>query len=665
MAGFSIGINAIRTAAQLIDIAGDNIANSDTEGYHAKIATIVSEVGTTTGHVRIGLGASVEDVDRIRNELIERTLLAHSQVGDRLAEELSHLTNIELLFTEPTDAGLDARLGEFFDSLEALAADPDDIVLRQSVVQKAESLCSVFHRIYEGLNNLEISLADSAEYAVGEVNALTERIADLNGQIRLIETSGTSAPTLKDNRDQLVAELASLINVTVYEEAYGVVNVSCAGTLLVSGNHANALQVTNDDEGVVISAVGGVGHRVPVREGRLAGILTIANDVLPDLQAAIDELANSLRRSVNLVHSTALGAGGRFHSLEAENVWRVSTPLDELGYDVTSGTTERLTINVEDEATGEVTQYDLTLDTTLGADAFLIALRDAVNAGVGHVTASVDDGRIRLDADSGYAFGFATPYDPNPAEPGDITAADPTTPAIVDAYEGETDLTYDFTFLNAGEVGSDTITIQIDVHEPAGPVLRTLTRTIDSSYLAGSTIDLENGLKFTLSEGNVAAGDGFSVTARASMDTAGVLDALGLNTLFGGLGASGICVVESVADDPSRLAAAMRPMAGDNHRITSMAELRAAELLGDGSLTLSDFYRVVVSQVATTKNTVSVAHDGQTELVRDLENRRDAVSGVSVDEEMVHLIESRTLYQGALKYISAIRDMMDNLTNLL
>ena len=120
MAGFTIGINAIRTAAQLIDIAGDNIANANTPGYHAKRATVVSEVGPTTGHIRIGLGATVEDVRRLRNELVESTLLAHSQVRDRLAEELDHLTHIELLFTEPSGAGLDARLGEFFDSVDVL-----------------------------------------------------------------------------------------------------------------------------------------------------------------------------------------------------------------------------------------------------------------------------------------------------------------------------------------------------------------------------------------------------------------------------------------------------------------------------------------------------------------------------------------------------------------
>ena len=71
------------------------------------------------------------------------------------------------------------------------------------------------------------------------------------------------------------------------------------------------------------------------------------------------------------------------------------------------------------------------------------------------------------------------------------------------------------------------------------------------------------------------------------------------------------------------------------------------------------------SDTDRSQNTVSVAYEGQNEMVIDLQNRRDAISGVSVDEEMVHLIESRTLYQGALKYISAINEMMDDLANLL
>ena len=661
MPGFSIGVNAVRTAAQLMDVSGDNIANANTPGYHAKRALVVSEVGGSTGDVRVGLGASVEDVRRIRNELVEHSLLAYSQVEQKLAEQLDHLTYVELLFAEPSSAGVDARLGEFFDAVAGLAADPDDVVLRENVLQQAQSLSDVFHRIDNGLRTLDTSLRDTADYYVEQVNALTDRIAQLNRQIKLVETSGTSAPTLKDNRDQLIANLATLINVTVHTDSFGVVNVSSAGTLLVSGNTRTELSVAPDESAILITTSGGVGQPVQVREGRLAGIVRMANDVLPELRGSMDELANSLRRAVNLVHTTSLGLGGRFHTLTSENPLLTSTPLDQLGYGVPAGAAETLVVNVEEEATGEVTQYELTLDTTLGADAFLAALRDSLNAGVGHVTAGVDDGKITLTADDGYAFGFATPYDPNPAQPGDITAPDPTAPAIVDAYEAETDLVYEFTFLNGGEIGTDTIDVQVQVRDPAGPVLRTFTRTVDESYVPGAAVALENGLKLTLSEGNVAAGDGFSFQARGTMDSAGVLDALGLGTFFNGLGAAGLSVSERVRNDPSSLGGAIRPMRGDNHRLSALAELRTSPLMAGGTTTLSDFYRTIVSEVATTKNTVSVAHEGQQELVQDLQNRRDAVSGVSVDEEMVRIIQSRTLYQGALRYISAVKQMMSEL----
>jgi flagellar hook-associated protein 1 FlgK len=340
-------------------------------------------------------------------------------------------------------------------------------------------------------------------------------------------------------------------------------------------------------------------------------------------------------------------------------------PLSDLGYGVPAGTDERLVINVADDATGEVTQYELSLDTTLSADAFLISLRDSINANVNHVTASIDEGKLRLQADSGYAFDFALPYDPNPARPGDITAANPTSPSILDAYSGDRNLEYDVTFLNAGQIGTDPITIQIQAREPGGPVLRTLTRQIDATYAPGGAIELENGLKLTLTAGNVAAGDSFSFVAHASMDTAGVLDALGLNTLFNGLGAGLIEVADRVYQDPANLAGALRPVPGDNHRLLDMSALRSAKSVASGSATLHEYYRSMVSDVATTRSTRTVAQQNEDQLVKDLQNRRDSVSGVSVDEEMTRIMQSRTLYQGALKYISTINQLMNDLFDLV
>ncbi len=664
MAGFNTGVNALRMASKLIDMSGDNIANANTPGYHAKRASVVPVIGPNVGGVRIGLGAEVEDVQRIRNELVERALLEHLQSREMLGTSLESLKHIELLFSEPTQTSLSAGLGQFFDSVDLLSGNPDDPTLREEVLQRSQALGEGFNSLDNGLEEVRDDVWLDIFDVVRQINALTERIGNLNTRIRDSETAGVSAPSLKDMRDQRISELSELINVTTYQADYGVVNVSCAGTLLVHENQNAPISAVNTDEGVVIRREGATGHRMRVTGGKLAGLLDLLNEVIPDYRSSLDELANTFRRSINLVHTTALGLSGRFHSLAGLNAFPNSDPFCEQGYGVPAGTAETLVINVEDEATGEVTQHELTLDTTQAADAFLVGLRDAINASVGHVTADIDAGRINLTADDGYAFGFATPYDPNPAEPGDITAATPTSPQILDAYTGDEALTYEFNFLDGGTVGTDTIDIQVDVRSPAGPVLRTLTYQIDADYSPGDAIALENGLQFTLSDGGVVAGDGFSFTAHSSMDTAGVLDALGLNVLFNGLGAGNIEVPEEMRGNTARVAGAMRPMPGDNHRFLDMSAVRLAEVAADGTATLGGYYDTLVGRIGTTRNTREVQHENQEQLVKELQNRRDAISGVSVDEEMVRMIEARTVYSGALKYISLMNQALSDLLEL-
>ncbi|MFO8008938.1 MAG: flagellar hook-associated protein FlgK [Candidatus Brocadiia bacterium] len=664
MSGFTTGLNSLRTAAQLIQMGGDNIANANTPGYHVKRATVAPVIGPTIAGVRIGLGSTVEDVRRVRNELIEKALLEHVQARELFGAELDTLTHLEQLFAEPTEASLDARLGEFFDAIDLLAADPDDATLREQVVQKAQAVCDIFHRLNDDLNQVIQDLENNIDYEVNRVNALTERIAALNQRIRSIETSGATAGSLKDSRDQLISELAEIINLKVYQADFGVVNVSCSGTLLVhEGNHST-IAAERGEEGLVLRCEEAAGHELEVREGRLAGLLQMRNDTVPTYSDRLDDLADALRRAVNLVHTVGLGLDGRFEALNGLNAFNTTEPFADLGYDVVSGTAEKLVVNVENQATGQVTQFELTLDTTQAADAFLISVRDAINATVTNVNATIDDGKLNLAADNGYAFGFATPYDPNPAEAGDITAAGPTVPSLLDDYTGGQDLVYQFTFMQTGQVGTDSIDIQIDVRDTGGALLRTLTRSVDDTYMPGDTVEVENGLRLALTEGNVSAGDGFSTTAYADTDTAGVLDALGLNVMLTGLGAAEIEVADRLVRDPSLLAGSLRPMAGDNHRFLDLSALRDAHVASDGAESLNGAYRSLVSHIGTARNTRSVQHENQEDLVTELTNQRDSVSGVSVDEEMIKMMTARTIYQGTLKYVSMLDGILSELVSL-
>ena len=665
MPNYDIGLNAILTARQLIDVAGDNIANANTDGYHTKQANVVALTGPIMGQQETGQGSAVESVTRKWDGLVEDALLSHVQTSGRLSQEVDSLGSLEAIFNEPTSQGLDAQIGDFFDSVSALSATPDDPTLREQVVQKATSVCDALNGLNSGFATQMQDLNSAIGTTVGQINSLTEQISYLNGRVMVAETGGAPAPSLEDQRDQLITQLGQLINVDVKQGKYGVVSVSTSGTLLVDGVHNLPLVTTQTDSGLAITPSIAPDYHLDVREGTLGALMGLTQDLLQRYQAMLDDLANDFRRSVNLVQTTGVGLDGGFDSLQGLNSFDASTPFSDTGWGVTAGTDERLVINVTDKATGEVTQTELSLDTTQASGTFLTSLQDSINTNVDHVTASVSGGCVSLQADDGYTFDFATPYDPNPANPGDITAASPTSPTIMDAYTGDTDLTYKFHFLNDGTVGTDALNVSIDVCQADGTVLRTLTQQIDAGYTPGTALTLENGLKYSLGQGAVAAGDGFSFTAHASMDTAGVLDALGLNTFLNGQGAGALTVTDRISSDNSNLSAAISPLAGDNHKLLELAQVGSQNVAASGTMTLNEYYRELIGDLATTLNTKTSQSDNEQQLVTDLQNKRDSVSGVSVDDEMVNLVSARTLYQGAAKYISTLQQMFTDLAAMV
>ncbi len=357
MPNYTIGLNAISTAQKLIDVAGDNIANANTEGYAAKRADVVAVTGPVTGISESGLGSTVAGVQRMRDMLIEAALLQHVQTDQRLNTEVNNLGTLESFFTEPTDGGIDALLGGFFDSVDALTASPDDPALREQVVQKAQAVCDAFNRLDSEFTTVTQNLTDSTQSTVESINSLTQQIAYYNGRIRVSSTSGGSAPTLEDQRDQLVTQLAQLINITVRPDQYGVVNISASGTLIVDGQNSIPLSVTQKDGGLTVAPTGAQNFAVDVRGGQLGGLLNLSQDLVPRYRDALDELAGDFRRAVNMVQTTGVGLNGRFTSLQGQNFLDYDRPLSDVGYGVPAGTDEKLVINVADSATGDVRQY--------------------------------------------------------------------------------------------------------------------------------------------------------------------------------------------------------------------------------------------------------------------------------------------------------------------
>jgi flagellar hook-associated protein 1 FlgK len=52
-------------------------------------------------------------------------------------------------------------------------------------------------------------------------------------------------------------------------------------------------------------------------------------------------------------------------------------------------------------------------------------------------------------------------------------------------------------------------------------------------------------------------------------------------------------------------------------------------------------------------------------MVHQLENYRESISGVSIDEEMVNLVRYQNAYQAAAKLITTADEMMQTVLNMI
>jgi len=130
---------------------------------------------------------------------------------------------------------------------------------------------------------------------------------------------------------------------------------------------------------------------------------------------------------------------------------------------------------------------------------------------------------------------------------------------------------------------------------------------------------------------------------------------------FIGDGAKDLAVTPEILENPEKIAASLSGAPGDGGNALAIAQLRGRPVVG-GS-TPDDFYRGIVSRLGVERGEAQRIAKNQELLVQQLENRRESISGVSLDEEMTNLIRYQYAYQAASLLVRTIDEMLDTLVN--
>lgn len=316
--GLSIAASAINAATTEIAVTSENIANAQTPGYAAQRTELAAQPGG--GPLGIGSGVTVTSVAQVTNALLSANSLQAQGSLQSLTASQQVLTGIENVFplgqssaaaasstTGSSNTSIAGQLANFWSSWDAIAQNPSGTAPRTQVIDQAQGLVTSLNEASTQLGQLATNTVNQLQGQVGQVNALLDQAAQLNGQILTTTGGGGSPNQLVDQLNSVTGQLSQLAGVSVQTQQDGTAFVSINGIGLVQGGTATQLQLSGTGTGGVTSAsvttVGGT--PVSVTSGSMAGLLNGVNSVIPQYQGDLNQVASNLANIVN----TQLGYG--------------------------------------------------------------------------------------------------------------------------------------------------------------------------------------------------------------------------------------------------------------------------------------------------------------------------------------------------------------------
>jgi len=656
MDSYSIGLSGLDAAMKGLEVIGNNIANAATEGYHRQRLDLTPAYTSQVGAVLLGGGVEVEGVTRLIDEMLEKEILRQESSLGQISSEINSLHTVETSFAELSGEGtLSQTLDEFFKALDDLSANPTKTVWQNGVITQGKNLAGKFRTLADFLDSTENNVQLEAETTVEQINLLAGQIAEFNDKIERKEITGGVANNSRDQRDQLIKKLSTLIGVETQTREYGVVNVTASGIPLVTKTAVNELEIGLRADGKLGIAVAGAdNYRSDIDGGRIGGLLTLKNDILDDIHTKLDNLASSIINKMNDYHVQGLGPAGSFKQLTGWTM--VSEDLSDFEQPVTDG---KVYIRVTDTSTGNITREEIDIDASTDS---LTTIANYITNNITGLSASVNSSRLTITADATHEFDFLPAVLPQPTS-SNLTGAPPPSISVTGTYTGSSNDTLQFTVSGTGSIGNGNLNLVVRDNGGAGEIIGSFN--IGSGYAAGDLIDIANGIKVSLSTGDVNDGDTFEVDVFADSDTSGFLAAAGLNTFFSGTNARNIDLCSAIADYPDRLTTALGTGLTDNTNILRMAGLRDEGLSSLNDKSATEYYHQLVADIGLQLSVKQMNKENTQGILQSLNDHRSELSGVNINDEAAKMLIMEKMFQSMAKYITTVDRSLSTLMEIV
>ena len=616
--GIELGKRSIMAQTDAITTAGHNISNANTEGYSRQRVQIKEfdplyrpDMTRAERPGQIGQGVDVQSITRVRDELLDKRIVAQANQETYWQTRSDYYTMLEQIYNEPDDISVRFNMDKFWESWQELSVNPESKAARQAVVTRGQTLTESINQRWESLKGVSDLVDGDIEATVKQVNDLARQIAALNAGIVESKGVGDSPNDLLDRRDLLVDKLSQLVNVTIDHRDPDEFEVHVDGFVLVQGGISREIgfQLRDDDSGYNKLIWKDTGKDAFFSGGKLGALVELRDvDIRNEIQQ-LNTMTMNFADLVNDVHRNAVGAN----------------KVTGLDFFVQHPFVENVNGNFDRNGDG--------------------------------------------DLDTSYVFRFTGTNELNKEEQvgieGVMTLA--STDGTVEIPYYHTDTVE--TVINRINDSKSEVKAYLDRNNHL--VLKATT-AVDSQNPDFVIRHVEDSGYFLANYSGVLAGTG--AAGAYDFNQADAVNALAAGSQFGVSPvynpSAYITINSAIQNDVQNVAAGfLSPsgdvFAGDGRAAVEIAAIRNTSVMVGSMRTFDDFFADSVTNVGLKGEQAETNHLSQTAIMDDLRNMRESISGVNIDEELAEIMKFQHGYNAAAKFITVWDSLIDTIINRL
>lgn len=638
--GIEIGKRGLLGNQTALNTVSHNLSNSSNKDYSRQEVNFQTvsplyapQLNREYMRGQLGQGMVVASIMRIRDQFVDSRIMSQKSETQFDDVKSKMLTQIEQAFSEPGETTIKQRFDDFVSNWNDVALNANDPAPRHTLVTASQALLGTIRDHYQNLSDMREHVNNLIQDKVEEINSLCTQIKDLNVEIIKVKALKDEPNDLMDKRDALIEKLSQITNIKVSHKDPNEVFVYIGAQAIVQGVKTIPLQaVGNGEKDGMFDIQFEDGRTPPIQKGELAALMEIRDKNLPEAMQKLNNFVINLAETVNTIHENGFGLN--------KNTGVAFFEMQSL--------TNNSRGNFDSKASGQI---DSTRLYSIQGNQPL-KLENTVN----------EAGVLNLGAD-----------DQNKDVLIDYKATDTVRDIIDKVNHSSAKVTMSLS--NKGNLiikslYTDNIKEGFTIRhlEDSGIFLTTFAGVLNRSGAQGSfdfqNIDQANKLvtnNFRVSYmQNIA--NHIHVSAAILQDPSNIASRGGKDT-----DGDGIIDTPNGAGDGSNAFKIISSLTStlEKSPLDANTGLDNNPIIIDKNVSsFRPYLDNMIANIGEDAKSTKTSLDKNKTILEGLENMRQSISGVNVDEELVQLIKFQHGYQGSAKIISVMNEMLDTILKL-